>query len=329
MALLGLSGCGGGSSGGGGAYKGQLAVSHLSSNIVGAPFYIAVDKGFFADEKVQIELVETKGGSAPVRAIVQSTNLGAPSTPAALTGAGKGLSDLRIVSGLFNTPAHVIYIAPKDRKVSQDNLRGKKIGTSSPDSLTTYFAHVIAKELGLTIGGKGEDADIEDVFVGDTAGAWTAAKQGLVDVAWSAPPFATKLLEKGEAKVVLDAEHFKPSFVTICMATTQSFIDSNGHAVEGTLKGLAKAIELMDKDPKQAAASWAKKIKISPSVAEAAVKEYAWSFGLGIDRAGLGQALKAAVQQRQIDPDEKPDIDSLIVDRFIPADSRVRGHHPS
>lgn len=319
-----LGGCGGASGGnkGSGPYTGQIAISHLTSNIVGAPFFIARDEGLFNDAGVNLELVETSGGAGAVRAVAQTTQIGAPSTPATFTAAGKGMSDLRIISGLFNTPAHTLYIAPKNRDVSRESLRGKKIGTSSAESLTTYFSDVIASELGLSIGGK--DADIERIFVGGTADAWNAARQGLVDVAWSAPPFATKLLEEGSAKVVLQASEFRPSFVSIAGVATQSFIDEHPDAIEGSLRGLADAINLMTNEPGRAAKSWARAIDISQSVAEAAIQEYASSFGIAVDAAGLRQGLQAAVDIGQLPAGRKPDLDNMIVERFIPQGARVR-----
>jgi len=313
-----LAACGGDSgssaSGGSGPYSGKQAIGHYRNVLAGgAPMAIATAKGYFEDEKLDLETIDTPGGSGTVQVIMQTTHLGMPSTIAGIIAYSKGIQDLRLVSGIFNA-ASTYFIAPADSPVTADGLRGKKIGTSDPNSITTYFGNLLASKKGLTPG-----KDVEIVYVGEPPNAWTAVKKGVVDVAWSVPPYGTKLVESEEAKVVVSARDLNPAFADNTLWATQGFLEDNGDVVKRWLRAVGRAIALIHDDLEQAASLYATTVNLEPAVARSALREYRDAFTLEISREGIQANIDAARSMKQLGGDVS--VDDVVDDGYLPTEA--------
>lgn len=317
MAVLGLAACGSDDSGesanaqSGGTYSGDFAFGQLNAVLAGAVGFYCEAQGIFADHGLDLELIDAEGGATSIHVVESNTSVGVVSAVAAATVASKGLGELKIISGFVNTPT-TLWVAPKASPVTADDLRGKKIGTSSPDSLTTYFANVLARDRGLKVG-----EDVEVVFIGGAPDAWTAVENGVVDVAWSAIPYSDVLLASEGAKVVVDNADLQPVFVDNVMVATESFIEENPDAVRAMMRAFDEGIKGIRADPAKAGAIWARAIDIPESIATEVLRKHADSLSLRIDREGIGAAAQAAVDLGGAD--QVPDLDELIDDRYLPA----------
>jgi NitT/TauT family transport system substrate-binding protein len=318
FALLGVVGCGdddteaggGGGSSADDTYTGQFAFAQMSAILSGAVGYYCKNQGIFKRHGLDLELIETEGGSTAVRVIQSNTNIGLVSTVGITTVASKGLGDMRIISGFLNKST-TNWVAPEGSAITADALKGKKIGSSAPDSITTYFADVLAEEHGLTVG-----EDVEVVFIGGAPDAWTAVKNGVVDLAWSAIPFSDVLVKDEGARVVVQNEELAPTFVDNVLIATQSFLDSDEDAVRRTLTAFNEGIEQMRADPEQAGAIWARAIQMPEPIATDVLRAHGESLSLRIDRDGIEAAAQAAVALGGAD--DVPDLDELIDDSYLP-----------
>jgi ABC-type nitrate/sulfonate/bicarbonate transport system substrate-binding protein len=315
VALYGVAGCGDpetGESGPGGSYEGEQAVTHLDEIIASAPFKIAHAKGYFEKAGLDVKSVSFPGGADVVRAIQTSMPIGMGATVATLVAFQKGFDDLRIVAGAFNAP-EVVFIAPADSEVkAAGDLRGSKVGVSEPSSVSTYFANVISKE---KAGG-----DLKIVSVGGPSDAWTSAEQGVVDVAWSSPPFSTQLIESGDARLVIDTADLAPRWTDTAMISRQSFLEENEEVVRNWLGALGDAYTLIREDPEAAGAAWGKTIDIEPEVTTKALRDYADAFSLKIDRAGIDANVEAARTMGQLTGDVA--LDELLVPGLVGSDAQ-------
>jgi NitT/TauT family transport system substrate-binding protein len=309
-----LAACGGDSGGGGGGagpYTGKQAIGHYRNVLAGgAPMSIAEAKGYFKEERLDLTTIDTPGGSGTVQVIMQTTHIGMPSTIGGVIAYSKGIRDLRLVSGIFNA-ASTYFIAPADSPITKDDLRGKKIGTSDPNSITTYFGRLLASKSGLT---PGKDVDI--IYVGEPPNAWTAVKKGVVDVAWSVPPFGTKLVDGKEAKVVVSARELNPDFADNTLWATKGFLEDNGDVVKRWLRAVGRAITLIRDDLEQSASLYAKALNLDPAVARSALHEYRDAFTLSISRKGVQANVDAARSMKQLGGDVP--LDELIDDSYLP-----------
>lgn len=317
IALIGFSACGEAGGGGGaegsdeGTYKGQQAVSHLDEIISAATFKIAAAEGFFEEEKLQVQAVSFPGGGDVVRAIQTKMPLGQPAVVPTLIAHQKALKDIRIIAGSYYDP-EVVFMVPADSSIkSPKDLKGKKVGVSEPGSNSTYFATRMIQDAGF----KPND-DVKIVSVGGPADASTAADQGVVDVSWSTPPLTTKEIKEGKKRELIKAAELVPSWLSVCLATRQAFIDSNPKVIQRWVNALAKAQDLIHTNPKRAGEAWAKGGELSPEVLAAALDEYKDAFSLRIDRKAIAVNITAGKALEQLK--DEPNLDEIIEEKFVP-----------
>jgi NitT/TauT family transport system substrate-binding protein len=320
VALLGVSACGAAGNGGGskdtGTYKGQQAVAHLDEIISAAPFKIAEAQGYFEKEQLQLKSVSFPGGGDVVRAIQTKMHFGQPALVPLLIAHEKALKDIRVLAGSYFDP-EVVFLVPKDSPIkSPKDLRGKKVGVSEPGSNSTYFGTKLIERAGLK---PGKDAKI--VSVGGPSDASTAADHGVVDVAWSTPPLATKEEKAGKKRLLIKAAELEPSWVSVVLATRQPFIDSNPKVLQRWVNALQRSEDLIHNDTKRAGRVWAKSIEIDPEITTAALEEYKGAFKLAIDRKAFEANVRAGKELGQLK--SEPNLDEIIEDKFLPAGARA------
>jgi NitT/TauT family transport system substrate-binding protein len=315
LAVFGLAGCGGSSQGGSvsnGAYTGQQAVSHLDEIIAAAPFKIAEAEGYFADAKLKVKSISFAGGGDVVRAIQTKMDFGMPATLPTLIAYEKALQDLRIVGSVFNAPEVVFLVSPKSSIRSVKDLRGKKIGVSEPGSNSTYFGDLVARRSGLTPG-----KDVTMINAGGPADAFTAMELGVVDAAWSAPPFSTKQIHASKARLLVDSGTLTPHWVDTALVTKQEFIDSNPDVLRKWIAAVGKAIDLIRSDPAAAGRAWSKTVPLDPAVTTKALRDYRKAFSLTVDQAGVAANVQAGKALGQLK--STPPLDKIINTKFLPA----------
>lgn len=311
---LGATACSNGGSGDSdGRFSGDVAVAHLTAIINAAPFLVAAELGFFEDEGLDLEMVSFPGGTDTIRGIAAGMPFGMPATLPGLIAYQKGERDLRLISGGYNE-AGVNFIVPSDSQIRGiDDLEGKKIAVSQPGSITTYFATRITTEQGLVPG-----ETVEILNVGGPPDAWTAAEQGVADVAWSAPPFSESLISGGEARLLFETREFVPNWADNTYWTTQQFIDESPDTLEAWLRALQKAMTSIREDLDTAAPAYAAGAGIEEPVARAALEQSGPAFSLDIDMTGIEENVRAGVELEQLDADAL-DLEQIIVRDFVEA----------
>lgn len=314
LGMVGVAGCADGSNGGGSAsYEGDMAITHLETNLNAAAFHLATARKYFTDENLAVESVSFQGGTETIRGIIQADmNLGMPATIAVLQAQATVAPTLRIVGGMYNA-ASVVFLVPTDSKVNSiEDLRGRKVAFSSPGSITQYFGTRVPREQAGLVAGR----DFELVSVGGGNDAWTAAKQGVVDVAWGTPPLTTSLIASGKAKQLFACSAHVPSWVDTPLVTTQPFIDENRDVLTAWMRALGRAIDVIVKDPRSAAEDIAKSYNVEATVMATALEESRSAWGLGLDRKGIAENVNALRELGQLKGEVS--LDTVIVPDLIP-----------
>lgn len=309
-AVLGTGGCSGGS-GGGSGFSGEAAVAHLKAIINAAPFLVASELGHFQDEGLDLDLVSFPGGTDTIRGIASGIAFGMPATLPGLIAYQKGQRDIRLISGGFNE-AVVNFIVPADSGIRGiGDLRGKKIAVSQPGSITTYFATRITTEQGLVPG-----EDVQILNVGGPPDAWTAAKQGVADVAWSALPLSESLISAGEARLLFKTSDYVSNWADNTYWTTQRFIDESPETLQAWLRAMQRAMTTIREDLDAAAPAYAAAADLEEEVARGALEQAGSAFSLEIDMAGIEENVRAGVDLGQLDA-ESLDLEQVIVTDFV------------
>ena len=128
----------GGNSGGGALEQTDIKVGVLPVVDV-APLHLAVEKGYFEDEGLNIEIVTQPSGPASIQALLGGdVDIAFASYPAPIVAQSKGVADFKIVAeALAAKPGHITLVAtPSSPIKTPADVAGKTIAITAPQSFT-------------------------------------------------------------------------------------------------------------------------------------------------------------------------------------------------
>jgi NitT/TauT family transport system substrate-binding protein len=225
------------------------------------PLFVGMKMGFFEEAGMKLDVSYFRGGGEVVRGITtRSVEIGA--TPAAspiFIAFARG-EPIRIISGSGAPMAGVVWIVNADSPIkSVKDLRGKKVGFSSPGSLThTVIQSVLRKE--------GMEKDVELVRVGAPGDSWAAVKNKIVDAGWHVSPSVYALIQKKEARIIIDASHYINEYQQTVVAAMEDVIKREPEMLRNFLRARAKAVNFLYSNPDKAIAIWADELKLPVEV---------------------------------------------------------------
>jgi NitT/TauT family transport system substrate-binding protein len=144
------------------------------------PFYIGIEKGFFADAGITIDVIYVPTPSGLVQQLaagsLDAVDIGAVE-PIHAVARGAPVAMLRI-SGA----ASPYEVLAKPEITSLKELKGHTVVIGGKVDINRVYLERILKAAGLT------DSDIDMTFIGNTAGRFAALKSGAADATMLAPP---------------------------------------------------------------------------------------------------------------------------------------------
>src|SRR3984893_516070 len=204
-----------------------------------APIYAADELGYFRDAGLKPEITAYRGGPAAQEALAAGPadiiNFFPPGVALAVK---KGIKEKVVGIGSAKPLGwHIVVMASSPFRAVAD-LAGKKIGVTAKGATTDFYALWAAKRAGVRI---------ETIPVGAPALIPTL-KSGQIDVAVLNSPLSFLLIVPGEGRSLVDlGKEMEPTLPDVWVAT-QSLIDSNPKAIEGTLRSIYKATAYMKKN---------------------------------------------------------------------------------
>jgi NitT/TauT family transport system substrate-binding protein len=235
---------------------GSNRVRFLKSNRwdagTGGAFFSAVEEGFFEDEGLDVEAIETLGSATGVAALVSGSAEIAQTTPDALmNGIGQGADlvaiwnwlDIGVFGTLVNTSAGIDSI---------EDLEGKTIGIINRSSATLFSTQVQLASVGLT-----EEDINEFVALSCCSAQYTELLAGSVDAigTWDGQYLTIQqtAAAEGEDEWLGQTEMFwSEDYLGDILITTRSYLEENRDNVIGFLKAM-QAGEQFEVDNPQAA----------------------------------------------------------------------------
>jgi NitT/TauT family transport system substrate-binding protein len=156
----------------------DLLVTQYKNDPSGAPYAIALEKGFFKKAGIDItDVVAGAGGGSSVRNAMATTIGYGDVTAAPVIAAADQGQDVKIVSFTSRSLADlVVIVMPNSPLKTAADLKGKKFGISNPKSLGEMMGVLVMEKAGLKQG------DVQMTPLGSLGGALTALENGVVDV---------------------------------------------------------------------------------------------------------------------------------------------------
>jgi NitT/TauT family transport system substrate-binding protein len=155
----------------------DLLVTQYKNDPSGAPYGIALEKGFFKNHGLDITgIVSGAGGGSSVRNAMASDLGYGDVTAAPVIAAAEQGQDVKIVGITSRSLADLVLIVMPDSPLKTPaDLKGKKFGISNPKSLGEMMGVLVMEKAGLKQG------DVQMTALGSLSGALTALENGVVD----------------------------------------------------------------------------------------------------------------------------------------------------
>jgi NitT/TauT family transport system substrate-binding protein len=156
----------------------DLLVTQYKNDPSGAPYGIALEKGFFKAHGLDVTgIISGAGGGSSVRNAIGSDLGYGDVTAAPVIAAAEQGQDVKIVGITSRSLADLVLIVMPDSPLkSPADLKGKKFGISNPKSLGEMMGVLVMEQAGLKQG------DVQMTALGSLSGALTALENGVVDV---------------------------------------------------------------------------------------------------------------------------------------------------
>jgi NitT/TauT family transport system substrate-binding protein len=260
----------------------QLAIGNYGSSANGMPFGVALYKGFFKDEGIDVTgLIASQGGGTSVRNAMSGVPYG-EANPGAIAVAIQQGADLKIVSDNVLTIAEFAWLVKKDSPIKTiADLKGKKIGYTNPRSTSQALDILLLKKAGMNP----EDAEL--VKVGGFGPMIPALELGQIDVAPVTEPLWSK--NKDKFRVLITGAEALPPLDNVVGVATGEAIKTKGSFIRAVIKARRRAVEYMIEHPDESGDLIAKDFNITPEVARNAIRNLTKSMTQGVPYWGSGE----------------------------------------
>ena len=296
-----------------------ITVTHWGGQFYGVPYAVAMDKGFFKRNGVDVTGVLTAagGGTAVRNTLAGGIPFGEVSLAAAVQAINAGQKLIIIAAGV-QTVADQMWVVKKDSALTGiKDLVGKQIAYTAPGSVSNMVILMALKANGIT------PQQVKLVPAGDLGANLSAVGSGAVDAA-----FSDELVYAQNRDLVKPLffvrDTMDPKMMQTVMITTADYAKANPEIIKGLIAarrdGLSYALAHLDE-----AADITAKAYNNPNVElfrahlRELIKEKYWSEGQ-LDYA----AMNHMVEGLQITGQIKGDVDwpKYVDVSYLPADLR-------
>jgi NitT/TauT family transport system substrate-binding protein len=299
----------------------ELVVSNYGVSANGMPFGVAMAKGYFKDEGLNITgIISSAGGGTTLRNMLAGG--GSPYgevNPVAVVSAVLAGADIKIVSDNVLTVAEFTWAVRQDSPIkSIKDLKGRKVGYTNPRSTSQALANLLMEDAGYKPG------DVELVKTGGFGEGVAALEAGQVDMVPVPEPLWSKY--KGKLRAVVVASEALPPLDNVVGVTTVEMAEKKGDFIRAVIRARRKAVKFMRDNPEEAAEIVAKQYNIEKDVAKSAVLNLTKSSTKGVPYWGEGdihlEGLKRMIEaQKKVGAiSGEVDYAKLIDTRFLPDD---------
>lgn len=214
------------------------------------PLTIAERLGYFKEEGLDVQISDFQGGSRSMQALVGgSVDVVGGAYEHTITIQPKGQSIQAFVAqGRYPGFAFGIAKAKAGKYKSAKDLKGMKIGVTSPGAGTQTFAEYLLDKGGLN------KSDVSFIGVGSAAGAAAAVRSGQIDAISNIDPLMTDLETSGDVVIVADTrttkgtiEIFGTPMPAGTLYTTREFIAKNPQTVQALTNAMVRALLWIEK----------------------------------------------------------------------------------
>jgi NitT/TauT family transport system substrate-binding protein len=212
----------------------KFDIGHLPGAAFQWGSYVALDKGFFAANGLDLEVVQIGTPNEAARAVVSnSVNIAHFSVDAAIR-AIEGGGDLVVVGSEIANPAFSLIVQPEI--TSYDQLRGKSFAVSAPKDGAAVVLRLMLRARGLG------DNDYDFASVGTTPNRFAALKSRQADGAIMTQPVDFVAIDDGFRLLGRSSDTIQ-HFMFMSVTANRTWARENASAMTRYMRGLGAAID--------------------------------------------------------------------------------------
>ncbi len=231
-----------------------------------APVQIAINRGFFKAEGLNVKHTLIEGGGAALPTLLSGGfDVLHSNYVSAFTAASQKVADLKVIAeATVATPgSFVLMTAPGSHVTKVEDLKGKTIGVNTKRNVAMLTTSVTLKVHGLDI-----DRDKIEFAEIPFPNMWQALKSGQVAAAFLPEPFVSAAAADGGVKLADLMTGPTDSFPIAGYFVTADFASKNPNTVAAFQRALLKAQAIAASDRKAVAEVLPQYTKITAQTAE-------------------------------------------------------------
>ena len=219
----------------------KVRVSIPGANVTYLPFYAAKDKGYYKEEGIDIEFILMPANLASTAVLTGDIDYNGAVT-GVIAAAVRG-QPIKAVIFTMRSPVQGLMAKPDIKDLQQ--LKGRKIGVSSPGSTTDLSTRHILRRQGFEFG-----RDYSIVYIATEPGRLAALETGVLDAAMLSVPENIIARQRGFNELALSADFME--FPQNGFGASNKKIKENPEEitrmVRATLRGLVFVSDNKNKD---------------------------------------------------------------------------------
>ena len=302
----------------------EIVVAGYGSSPNGMPFAVALAEGFFKEAGVNIDGIRTSsGGGNDVRNLMAGDLDFADGAITAVIAANQAGADLRIVSDDTRN-ASGGWVANANSTVTMQDLKGKRVGYTQPQSATQALLYWLLKKHGYAPG------EVTTVSTGGYGpGLTLLANGGLDATTLNEPAFS---IDQGKYHVLISGrDPMIPAYNSTVGFVSLKAAESRPNVIRGILAARRKAVKFMTTNRDKAAEDIAAVYKMPKAdvvsflgrVIDGGSKDSVAYFGEGdFNEAALNVAIEMGRAADAVKGDF--DLKTMVDPEFLPDDLKPK-----
>lgn len=295
-----------------------ITVTHWGSAFYGAPYAVAMAKGFFKNRGVDITgILTSAGGGTSVRnTLAGDLPYGEVALPAAILAINAG-QPLKIIGGGVETVADILWITQPDSPINSiKDIVGKKVSYTSPGSVTNMLILMCLKSANI------DPKDVKLLPAGDNGANLAAVLNRAVDAGMNSEPLWSE--NKSKIKPAFwSKDCFPPQMTQTVAITTTDYAKTGADKLRAILAARREGVKYIAEHPDESADIVAKAYNGEPKLYREVFKHFLeigyWGDGKlnteGMNRMAEGMLLVGTLKAA-------PDWSKLVDPSFLPKDQQ-------
>jgi NitT/TauT family transport system substrate-binding protein len=305
--VLAAAGCGDDDGGGEGGGQARVRVQD-TAGVPSAFLEYGVQRGFFEDRQLDVQVTPSQGGATVVPAVVSGdSDIAGSNLVSVLLAQGKDIPVKIVAPGTFvrekrSQDFSAILVAGDSDIRSPRDLEGKTMAVNTLKNVAELAAKASLAKQGVDV----SKIELAEVDFPDMNGALA---EGRVDAAFQIEPFVSLGLAEGHRVIDRPYVGTKPGLQIGCYFTSEQYLSENEDVVERFREGVADTAAAIAKDPAGFREFLPEASEIPPPAAQKAILP-AWKA----DNDQASMDLTAELMERYGVVEERPDTSDAVAE---------------